>query len=66
MNFIANNNSWPHGETGKAIRAVYVTTLELKNTSITNNAMTGLAVFHTVIIVNGTSVFCNNTGIDGG
>ena len=66
VNFIANNNSWPHGETGTAIYAVYVTTLELKNTSITNNAVTGLAVFHTVIIVNGTSVFCNNTGIDGG
>ena len=66
VNFIANNNSWPHGETGTAIYAVYVTTLELKNTSITNNAMTGLAVFHTVLIVSSTSIFCNNTGINGG
>ena len=67
-NFLANNNSWPYhsSEIRSAISAVFVTTLVLKNVSVTNNNMTGLAVYHTAVVVNGTVVFCNNTGIDGG
>ena len=67
-NFITNNNSSPYYEVGAAIHAVYVTALVLHNVSITNNKnMTGLQVYHTAVIVNGTSVFHNNTGgIDGG
>ena len=38
----------------------------LHNVSITNNTMTGLAVYHTAVVVNGTVIFHNNTGIDGG
>ena len=35
--------------------------------SITNNNnMAGLTVYHTAVVVNGTLVFHNNTGIDGG
>ena len=67
-NVIANNNSWPyHGDIIRsALTAVFVTTLVLKNVSITNNNMAGLAVYHTAVVVHGTSVFHNNTGIDGG
>ena len=67
VNFIANNNSWPYR--GSEIAVVYaplVTTLVLHNVSITNNTMTGLAVYHTAVVVNGTVIFHNNTGIDGG
>ena len=70
VNFIANNNSSPNrGDGGiqSAVYAVYVTRLVLNNVSITNNIiMTGLSVYHTAVVVNGTSVFHNNTGIDGG
>ena len=69
-NCIANKNNWPyHGieiHVQSAIYTVFVTTLVLRNVSITNNNMTGLAVYHTAVVVNGTSVFYNNTGIDGG
>ena len=65
-NFIANNNSSPYREVKAAVYAVYVTRLVLNNVSITNNTMTGLSVYHTAVVVNGTSVFHNNTGIDGG
>ena len=68
-NFIANNNSWPYHGSGPqtVICAVCVTRLVLKNVSITNNNMTGLAVYHTAVVVTGTSVFHNNTsGVDGG
>ena len=65
-NSIANNNTWPYYEWEAAIYAVFVTTLVIKNLSITNNDMVGLAVYHTAVVVNGTSVFHNNTGIDGG
>ena len=68
-NFIADNNIWLY-ENGlqSAITALFVTTLVLANVSITNNYnMTGLAAYHTAVMVNGTaSVFHNNTGIDGG
>ena len=69
LNFIANNNSLPYHSGGirPAIYAVFVTTLVLKNVSITNNTnMTGLAVYHTAVVVNGTVVFYNNTGFNGG
>ena len=51
-----------------AVHAEFVTTLVLNNVSITNNTMTGLTVYNSAVIVNGnsTSVFHNNTGIDGG
>ena len=68
-NFIANNNSFPYrgGEIQPAIYAVFVTKIVLRNVSITNNNnMTGLAMFHTTAAVNGTVIFHNNTGIDGG
>ena len=68
-NFIANNNTWPYFENRlrSALYAVFVTTLVLKNVSLTNNNnMAGLAVYHTAVVVNGTLVFYNNTGIDGG
>ena len=50
-NFLANNNSWPYhgGEIRSAISAVFVTTLVLKNVSVTNNNMTGMAVYHTAV-----------------
>ena len=66
-NFIADNNSWPYHETRTAaVNAVFVNSLELRNVSITNNNITGLAVYHTAVEVNSESVFYNNTGIDGG
>ena len=68
-NFIVDNNIWQY-ENGlqSAITALSATTLVLANVSITNNYnMTGLAVYHTAVMVNGTSsLFHNNTGIDGG
>ena len=48
------------------IGAFFVTSLVLNNVSITNNNMTGLFVYRTAVVVIGTSVFHNNTGIDGG
>ena len=67
-NFTANNNSWPYfgDRIRSAIQAIYVTSLALKNVSITNNNMAGLTVYHTAVVVNDTLVFHNNTGIDGG
>ena len=67
-NFIANNNSLPnHGSRPETvIFAVLITSLVLKNVSITNNNMTGLAAYQTAVVVNGTSVFYNNTGNNGG
>ena len=73
-NVIANNNSLPiylnNGDTvsyeASIVAAIFVTSLVLNNVSITNNNMTGLFVYRTAVVVNGTSVFHNNTGIDGG
>ena len=70
-NVIASNNSQPiaHSNDGSitfTIRAAFVTSLVLNNVSITNNNMTGLSVYRTAVVVDGTSVFHNNTGIDGG
>ena len=67
-NFIANNNSLPNHGSGPetVIFAVLITSLVLKNVSITNNNMTGLAAYQTAVVVNGTSVFYNNTGNNGG
>ena len=74
-NMIANNNSlssFTNNDDSIAhklfvVGAIDVTSLVLNNVSITNNKiMTGLFVYRTVVIVNGTSVFHNNTGIDGG
>ena len=41
-------------------------TLVLNNVSITNNNATGLVAHRTVIMINSTSIFHNNTGTDGG
>ena len=67
-NFIANNNTCPNLANGPrtVINALFVTNLVLNNVSITNNSMTGLAAFNTAVVVNGTSLFYNNTGINGG
>ena len=65
-NFIAKNNSLFYCNKPSTIFINFVTTLVLKQVSITNNNMTGLTAYHTAIVVNGTSVFHNNTGIDGG
>ena len=65
-NVIAKNNSHPSNSNSYTIRTDTVTALELNNVSITNNNMTGLRVYRTAIVVKGTSVFHNNTGIDGG
>ena len=48
------------------IGAIFVTSLILNNVSITNNYVTGLFAYHTAVVVNGTSFFHNNSGIDGG
>ena len=48
------------------MRAEGVTSLVLNNVSITNNNMTGLRACRIAVVINGTSVFDNNTGIDGG
>ena len=67
-NFIVDNNIWQY-ENGlqSAITALSATTLVLANVSITNNYnMTGLAVYHTAVMVNGTSsLFHNNTVSEG-
>ena len=67
-NFTADKNSWPyHGDRlYSTIYAFFVTRLVLNNVSITNNNMTGLFVYRTAVVVNGTTLFHNNTGIDGG
>ena len=73
-NVIVNNNSLPSFTNNDdsishklfVVSAIAVTSLVLNNVSITNNYMTGLYVYRTEIVVNGTSVFYNNTGIDGG
>ena len=70
-NLIVNNNSRPYvysgSHTTSGIYTKLVTALTLNNVSVTNNYMTGLTAYHTVVVVNGTSsIFCNNTGIDGG
>ena len=68
-NFTANNNTWPYhsSDMHSAIYTVFVTNLILRNVSITNNNnMTGLTVYHTAVVANGTLIFQNNTGIDGG
>ena len=49
------------------IHGVSITRLILQNVSISNNNnLTGLCVYHSTLILNGISVFHNNTGIDGG
>ena len=68
-NIIVGNNILPYQriDIKSAILAVFVTSLVLTNVNIANNYnMTGLAVYHTTAVLNGTSVFLNNTGIDGG
>ena len=69
-NFAVTNNSWPYdiGDIQPTVYAVFIAIFELRNVSITNNFnMTGLAAYHSTIVVNGTVVFHNNTGIiDGG
>ena len=68
-NVIANNNGQKSNDNSiirYILRAAFVTSLVLNNVSITNNNMTGLSVYRTAVVVNGTSVFHNNTGIDGG
>ena len=73
LNVSVNNNGQlliPYSEEFSvaiaAIHAEFITSLVLNNVSITNNNSTGLFVYHTAVVVNGTSVFHNNTGIDGG
>ena len=70
-NVIANNNGLPvyNGAIpyeASIVGAILVTTLVLNNVSFTNNTMTGIFAYRTGVVVNGTSVFHNNTGIDGG
>ena len=65
-NVMAENNSHPSNNDSYTIKADFVTALVLHNVSITDNNMTGLQVYRTAIVVKGTSVFHNNTGIDGG
>ena len=76
QNVTINNNScsWSQNvnrnkstsEQPSAVRAVFVSGLVLNNVSITNNNVTGLLAYRTAVVINGTSVFHNNTGIDGG
>ena len=68
-NVIAYNNSWPYYDDEPVVTVIYavcVTSLVLNNVNITSNNLTGLFAYHTTIVVNGTSVFHNNTGIDRG
>ena len=67
-NLTANNNSLPCCVSGfqTVIYAVFVNNLVLNNVNISNNGMTGLVVRSTTVVVNGTVVFHNNTGINGG
>ena len=68
-NVTASNNRLP-GNTiayeASIVNAIFITTLVLHNVSITDNNMTGLFIHRTAVVVNGTSVFYNNAGIDGG
>ena len=67
LNVIISNNSCPSNSIIKStLRARNIDRLELNNVRISNNNMTGLFAYHTAITVKGTSVFHNNTGIDGG
>ena len=74
QNVTINNNScnWSqndfnsNSEQPSAVRAEFVTSLVLNNVSITNNNATGLLAYRTAVVINGTSVFDNNTGINGG
>ena len=76
QNVTINNNScsWSQNvnrnkstsEQPSAVRAEFVSGLVLNNVSITNNNVTGLLAYRTAVVINGTSVFYNNTGIDGG
>ena len=74
-NVTANNNSLPyvpkHGNSiasraSFVITAIRVTSLVLNNVTITSNNMTGLYVYNTIIMVNGTTLFHNNTAVNGG
>ena len=53
-------------EQQSAILISFVSSLNLRNVSISDNTMTGLTVYGTNVAVHGESVFSNNTGIDGG
>ena len=79
QNVTINNNScsWVQNDLNSnkstsqqpsAVHAEFVSGLVLNNVTITNNNATGLLAYRTVIFVNSnsTSVFHNNTGIDGG
>ena len=76
QNVTINNNScsWAtnnHNSTflqPSAVRTEFVGNLVLNNVNITNNNATGLLAYRTVVSVNSdsTSIFHNNTGIDGG
>ena len=69
QNLTLRNNSHPLDDIidlPSSLAAIYVTNLELNNVSIVNNTMTGLLACYTAVSVNGSSVFYNNTGIDGG
>ena len=72
-----NSCSWPQNDFNSnksitlqpsAVHVEFVSSLVLNNVSIANNNATGLLAYRTVIILNSnsTSVFHNNTGIDGG
>ena len=77
LNVSVNNNSfsWSQDNSNKnmsvlqpsAVHAEFVS-LVLNNVTITNNNATGLLAYRTVILINSnsTSIFHNNTGIDGG
>ena len=62
----SQNDFISNSEQPSAVRAEGVTSLVLNNVSITNNNMTGLLAYRIAVVINGTSVFDNNTGIDGG
>ena len=63
---VTNNSKQDLSNYSSAVCANFVTQLVLDNVKITNNNMTGLSVHRTFVIANGTSVFHNNTGTDGG
>ena len=65
-NVTAKYNSHPSNRNAYTISANSVTALTLHNVSIINNNMTGLDAYHTAVVVDGTSVFHNNTGYNGG
>ena len=62
----SQNNFNSNSEQPSAVRAESVTSLVLNNVSITNNNATGLLAYRTAVVINGTSVFDNNTGFNGG